>query len=218
MMRIFSASFLAALLAVFAVAPGEADDTKQDSGFVALFNGKDLGGWKTHPDDKAEWKVVDGAITATGPVGHLFSERGDFENFVYRIEAKINDKGNSGQFFRTTFAKSYPDGYEAQINVTQGDAIKTGSLYPSFNRRMTNEQKEKFIVKKAPHKVDAWFTQEVTADGNHIVIKVNGQTTIDYVEEGNRFTKGHFAIQHHDPTCKIMVRKVEVKELPATKK
>jgi len=33
------------------------------------------------------------------------------------------------------------------------------------------------------------------------------------VDETNAFTKGHLAIQHHDPTCKVMVRKVEVKEL-----
>lgn len=214
MTRLFlaAAAFAAVTLAV------QAEDAKKgDDGFVQLFNGKDLTGWKTHPDDKdAKWAVVDGAITASGPkAGHLFSERGDYTDFVYRMEAKINDVGNSGQYFRAKFARSFPPGYEAQINYGHRDPIKTGSLYPAFNRRLTAEQKAKITVLKPPHKPDEWFTQEVTAVGNHITIKVNGKTTVDFVDDSNAFTKGHFAIQYHDPTCKIAVRKVEVKELPA---
>ncbi len=207
----------AGLLAALAPAPA-ADPPKADGGFVQLFNGKDLTGWKTHPDDKdTKWAVVDGAITASGPrAGHLFSERGDYTDFVYRMEAMINDVGNSGQYFRAKFQKSFPPGYEAQINVGHRDYIKTGSLYPAFNRRLTAEQREKLIVRKAPHNADEWFTQEVTAVGNHIVIKVNGSTTVDFVDETNAYTKGHFAIQYHDPTCKIKVRKVEVKELSSS--
>src|SRR5579871_1788539 len=91
-----------------------ADDKKADStdtkGWVQLFDGKSLKGWKTHPDDKAKWEVVDGILVGTGPAGHLFSERDDYENFEYRIEAKINDKGNSGQYFRADFAKAFPTG------------------------------------------------------------------------------------------------------------
>jgi hypothetical protein len=221
-------SVMVAVIGIAAL-PVVAADTKSDStGFVQLFNGKDLTGWKSHPDDKTKWEVKDGAFTASGPAGHLFSERGDYENFVYRVEAKINDGGNSGQYFRATFAKGFPPGYEAQINATYTrDPIKTGSLYPGFirGRATTDEEKakrqklrDKVIIKEAPHKADEWFTQEVTAEGNHIIIKVNGKTTVDIVDEGNAFTKGHFAIQHHDPTCKIMVRKAEVKELPPSKK
>src|SRR5882724_1569668 len=58
------------------------DDKKTDTGWVQLFNGKDLTGWKTHPDDKARWKVEDGAIVGEGPAGHLFSEKGDYTNFI----------------------------------------------------------------------------------------------------------------------------------------
>ncbi len=72
------------------------DDAKE--GWVQLFNGKDLTGWKAHPDDKAKWEVKDGILIGSGPKGHLFSEKGDYENFRYRVEAMINDHGNSGQF------------------------------------------------------------------------------------------------------------------------
>src|SRR5207247_1480947 len=88
------------LLASFAAVQG--GDKKSDSKdkWVQVFNGKDLTGWKTHPDDKATWEVKEGVLVGTGPAGHLFSERGDYVNFRFRIEAKINDKGNSGQYFR----------------------------------------------------------------------------------------------------------------------
>src|SRR5262252_2061058 len=90
-------------------------DKKSDSKdeWVQLFNGKDLKGWKTHPDDKAKWEVKDGAIVGTGPAGHLYSDRGDYENFHLKFECKINDKGNSGQYVRAKFGKGFPRGYEA---------------------------------------------------------------------------------------------------------
>lgn len=187
-----------------------ADDKKTDSKeWVQIFNGKDLTGWKTHPDDKAKWEVKDGILTGTGPVGHLFSERGDYENFRYRVEARINDGGNSGQYFRTAFGPRFPKGYEAQINSTARDPIRTGSLYfPQINE---------VLVKEQLHKPGEWFTQEVVADGNHIIIKVNGKTTVDWKDPKKTYMKGHFAIQQHDPGTTIEVRKIEVIELPARK-
>jgi len=206
-------------LAALLPATLSAEDKKaDDKGFVQLFNGKDLTGWKTHPDDKAKWEVKDNAIVGTGEAGHLYSDKADYENFHYRIEAKISDKGNSGQYFRTAYSKGFPKGYEAQINATGRDPIKTGSLYPAFDPKLSKEDREKLLVKEAPHKADEWFTQEVIADGNHIIIKVNGKTTVDFKDEKNTFTKGHFAIQQHDPGSTVHVRKIEVKELPATKK
>jgi hypothetical protein len=68
------------------------------------------------------------------------------------------------------------------------------------------------------HKPDEWFTQEVIANGNHIIIKVNGKTTVDFVDEKNTFPKGHFALQQHDPGTVVQFRKIEVKELPPTQK
>jgi hypothetical protein len=196
--------------------PSRAEDSKEE-GWVQLFNGKDLTGWKTHPDDKAEWKVEDGVIVGTGTAGHLFSERGDYQNFRYRVEAQISDKGNSGQYFRTQYAKAFPPGYEAQINSTGADKIKTGSLYPAFNRQLKGEALDKLLILDQLVKPGEWFTQEVIADGNHIIIKVNGKTTVDTIDEKNTYTKGHFAIQQHDPGSVVKVRKIEVKELPASK-
>src|SRR5262249_44497187 len=119
-------------------------------GWVKLFNGKDLTGWKSHPNSPGEWKVEDGAIVGRGKkTSHLFSERGDYENFHYKIEAKISDKGNSGQYFRTQFGPGFPKGYEAQINSNFPDPQKTGSLYGLVP------------IKEMLVPPDTWFTQEV---------------------------------------------------------
>jgi hypothetical protein len=236
MKRLLACAFAAVALAAWAAPMGQitAQEKKiDDKDWVQLFNGKDLSGWKAHPESPGVWEVKEGAIVGSGTkASHLFTERGDYENFRYRLEAKISDKGNSGQYFRATFAPGYPPGYEAQINSTHSDAIRTGSLYPSFLPKMTKEEREMFLekakilVKEQLVKPDEWFTQEVIADGNHIQIFVNGKKTVDFVEETNKYTKGHLAIQGHDafkdkegkvyPTI-ITVRKAEVKELPPTK-
>jgi hypothetical protein len=203
--RLTAAGLLTAALATLALLPagGAADSSKSaEMGFVQLFNGKDLTGWKTHPDDKAKWTVEDGVLVGRGEKGHLFSERGDYENFVYRVEAMINDHGNSGQYFRTKFGKSFPKGYEAQINSTHGDPVRTGSLY-NFVR-----------VFDRLHKPDEWFTQEVIAVGNYITILVNGKQTVEFVDKKNTYMKGHFALQQHDPGTVVKFRKIEVLELP----
>jgi hypothetical protein len=187
-----------------------ADNKKDDDkGWVQLFNSKDLEGWKTHPADKAKWEVKDGILIGSGPAGHLFSKRGDYKNFHYRVEAKINDGGNSGQYFRTQFGPSFPKGYEAQINSTHRDPVRTGSLY-NFGKDAT--------VTEMLVKPDEWFTQEVIAVGNHIIIKVNGKTTVDFIDKKNTYAKGHFALQQHDPGTVVQFRKIEVKELPPSKK
>ncbi|MCY2949172.1 MAG: DUF1080 domain-containing protein [Planctomycetota bacterium] len=198
----FSCRAIAALSLIGLAGFATAQD-KPEGGFVQLFNGKDLSGWKTHPDDKAKWEVEDGAIKGTGPAGHLFTERDDFTDLVYRIEAKISDKGNSGQYFRVKYAKAFPPGFEAQINSTGSDKVKTGSLYNVV---------KVYDILVPPN---TWFVQEVTAKGNHIVIKVNGKVTVDtkVTDPKFDFTKGHLAIQQHDPGSTVWVRKVEVKEI-----
>jgi hypothetical protein len=217
-------------------APRLAAAANEDEGWIPLFNGKDFTGWKipdppsgtftkgvkevkndagkvvafvgvTKKDNKeiTLWQIRDGMIVGGGPASHIFSEI-EAEDFHYRVEAKINDKGNSGQYFRTAFGPGFPKGYEAQINATGGDRIKTGSLYlPSV--------KEVLVLNIAPHKPDEFFTQEVIARGNHIQIFVNGKKTVDYMDPAKTYTKGHFALQGHDPGSVMTFKKVEYKPL-----
>jgi hypothetical protein len=205
-------------LAAVLARPAAAEDPKNDdTGWVQIFNGKDLTGWKVYPSGTGKWRVEDGVLIGSGPASHLFTERGDYENFRYRVEAKINDHGNSGQYFRAQFGPGFPQGYEAQINSTHRDPIRTGSLYPGGGLKVPRADYRKICVFKQLHKPDEWFTQEVIAIGNHIVIKVNGHTTVDFVDKNNTHMKGHFALQQHDPGTVVSFRKIEVKELPAGK-
>ena len=200
------------LLGVLAVPALAADEAPTK--WVKLFNGKDLSGWEVYPSGTGQWVVQSGAIVGTGPASHLFTKRADYTDFHVRAECWISDKGNSGLYFRTKFGPGFPKGYEAQINATHTDKIRTGSLYPSFNP--SKEDRQKIVVlNDAPHKPDEWFTQEVTAVGNHIIIKVNGKKTVDFVDPQNTYTKGHFALQQHDPKTVVKFRKIEYKELPS---
>ncbi len=139
-------------------------DARADEGkWVALFDGKTLSGWSTADGTPSTWKVENGEIHGSGPVSHLFSPRGDYKNFRYKAEIKIADKANSGMYFRTEKGPGFPNGYEAQINSTHTDRVRTGSLY---------NLAKVYDVLVPP---DTWFTQEVEAVGDHITIKVNGK-------------------------------------------
>ncbi len=217
-----------------------AEDKKDNDGYVALFNGKDLTGWKIPEPPSGQfdsvekkmvdgkvvafigktkagkdvtlWRVEDGVIIGGGPASHIFSERGDYENFHFRVEVKINDKGNSGQYFRTAFGPGFPKGYETQINATHTDQVKTGSLYPAGS--LAKYKKDITVMNTAAHKADEFFTQEVIAIGSKITIKVNGKVTLDAWDDPDQtFKKGHFALQGHDPGSIMTFRKIEVKEI-----
>ena len=57
-------------------------------------------------------------------------------------------------------------------------------------------------------------SREVIAEGNHIVIKVNGKTTADCRDEERRFTRGNFALQQYNTRTVAEFRTIEIKELP----
>src|SRR5262249_29951166 len=92
---------------------------EENRGWVQVFNGRSLDGWKKHDREGGTWKVVDGLLTGSSPQrSHLFTERDDYENFHFRVRARINAGGNSGQYFRAAYdlVGGFPPGYEAQIN------------------------------------------------------------------------------------------------------
>src|SRR5262249_40902239 len=110
------------------------DDAKESGGFLSLFNGKDLTGWRSLTASKAGWEVKDGVLVGSGGLRYLFNDGTTYENFHLRVEAMINDGGNSGVFFRAPFgpttAQGHPaSGFEAQINISHKDPHKTGSLF-----------------------------------------------------------------------------------------
>jgi hypothetical protein len=89
------------------------------------------------------------------------------------------------------------------VENTSPDPQKTGSLY-NFSR--VTEQ----LIPD-----DAWWTQHIIADGNHIVIKVNDKTVVDTVEAKNTYTKGYLALQQHNAGSVVQFRNLMMRPLPA---
>ncbi len=195
-------------------APSGAAD-RPTEGWVSLFDGKSIESWTALPLSKQEskWEVKGGLIEGSGSQSMLFSPRGDYKNFKFRAELKINDKGNSGMYVRALKKPSFTDGYEIQVNATHSDPIKTGSLYTLVH------------LFKAPVPPDTFFVQEVeVADVNYrgkvvtrFRISVDGEMLYEYLDHDRLFKEGYFAFQQHDPGSRVTIRKVEVMELPETK-
>ena len=194
-----------------------------DRGFVPLFDGKSLDGWTAQDPATAAaaFKVEDGTIVCNGPFTHLFYSGkvndAKFKIFELRAEFKMGPTSNSGIFFHTENPggkKKVEKGYECQIcgDSYTKDPKKTGSLYDIED------------VKESPAKDGEWATYVIRVEGKHIVLQVNGKTTVDYTEpdppnrkkgrEGRVISSGTFALQAHDPVSKVWFRNIRVKVLP----
>ncbi|MBV6433938.1 MAG: hypothetical protein IANPNBLG_04172 [Bryobacteraceae bacterium] len=187
----------AALLVPAAGAP----PTPGKDGWVSMFDGKTLNGWKA-ADNPESWTVRNGAITGDGERSHLFWMGEQCENCEFRAEIRLNHGGNSGMYFRAEFVPGWPNGYEAQVNNSHKDPVRTGSLYN--------------LVKVYDQLVpdNTWWTQDIIANGNHIIIKVNGKVTADYVDEKRLHRKGYLALQQHNKGSVVEYRNLMFRKLP----
>ena len=236
---------LAACLALAAlVPPAFSQEKKSSDGFIPLFNGKDLSGWalpnpsgkyvtvnaKTNDagkvvayvgklaDGKEDtcWRVEDGLLVGGGEMTHLYAKP-EVEDFHLRVVVKVNDGGNSGIFFRAGMRQGVPRGFEAQVNATHKDPVKSGSLYPNAEFGMEKFRKENCVMNKAAHGPDEFFTEEIICEGPKVRILVNGQQTVDWTDPMDdpkrHFTKGYFAVQAHDPGSVMTFQTIEYKPL-----
>lgn len=194
----------------------------QEAGWISLFNGKDLTGWKSN--EKGEgltgiFTVEDGMIKASGGRAHMFYMGPDgnasFKNFELKAKFMTKPGSNSGIYFHTVFQeKNWPDkGFECQVNATHKDHIKTGSLYHVVN-----------VMDNAPNKDNVWSEYDIKVEGKHVILKVDGQTTVDWVQpddwkspKGHKdrvLDKGTFALQAHDPNSTTYFKDIYLKVLP----
>lgn len=171
-----------------------------------MFDGKSIekSGWKANENPES-WTVEDGTIKGSEKASHLFWMKEECENCEFKADVRIMDGSNSGMYFRTAFGPGFPKGYEAQVNATHRDPVKTGSLY-NFHKNL-----------ESPSKPGEWFTQHIIADGNHIIIKVNDKVITDYVDEKNTYTKGYLALQQHDPKSTVYYKNLMYRKLPPKK-
>lgn len=192
-------------------------DQASEEGWISLFDGKSLDGWKAN-ENADTFKVEDGEIVVHGPRSHLFYvgsvQNHDFKDFDLKADVMTKAGSNSGIYFHTKYEDTgWPSqGFEVQVNNTHRDPKKTGGLYDILDNF------------EAPAKDDEWFTEEVIVRGKHVVIKVNGKTITDYTEPenytpkpnhpGRKFDQGTFALQGHDPMSEVHYKNIRVKPLP----
>jgi 3-keto-disaccharide hydrolase len=172
-----------------------------DDGWISMFDGQTLANWKAN-DNPQSWNVKDGAIVGDGEKSHLFWMTGQCKDCEFKADVKISDGGNSGMYFRTAFGPGFPKGYEAQVNSTHSDPVRTGSLYGFV----------KVYDRLVPP--DTWFNQHIIARGNHIIIQVNDKKVVDFVDEKNTFTEGYLALQQHNKGSVVEFKNLLMKPLP----
>ncbi|MFO1438753.1 MAG: DUF1080 domain-containing protein [Verrucomicrobiaceae bacterium] len=224
-----------AAFAAFTLVSSAADN----DGWTSMFNGKDLTGWKSNDEVPGVFTVENGELKVSGGRAHLFytGPNGDakFQSFELKMKVKTTPGSNSGVYFHTRYQdKGWPDaGYECQVNSTHTDPKKTGSLYGVINiLALLDGQKEpeggKHIkVPMAPSKDDEWFDYNIKVEGKHIILKVNGQITVDFIEPegwdpatalknmpGRKLSEGTIAIQGHDPKSTTFYKDMFIKALP----
>jgi len=202
------------LLAAIALGSGQsavAQEAADKPEWISLFDGKTLDGWKKVGSDNSTWKVVDGAMQGSGAASMLVSTTAPYVNFRYRVELKINDGGNSGVYFRTKPEPGFTDGYEAQVDSTHSDPIRTGSLYGMCHVYTRLVEPDTFFTYEIEVRDAVWRGRPVT----RIKVTVDDNELYEYLDFDRQFDEGHFAFQQHDPGSRVTIRKVEVMELPS---
>jgi WD40 repeat protein len=171
-------------------APTVARPAEDDqAGWVPLFNGKDLTGWRRHAAQPAGWEAQDGEIIVTGPTSHLYTVRDDFTDFRLRLEVLLEPGDDNTLFVRSGFGPSpagrgwFPDGYPIHL---QAEPVKAGQ----------------------------WRRVEVIARGSRIQTRIDGRTIEDFENRLSRLPQGRIALQHVGRGTKVRFRRIEARESP----
>jgi Domain of Unknown Function (DUF1080) len=199
-----------ATLALGLAALSYAPQAWSDNGWVTLFDGKSLDNFNKMGD--ANWRIEDGMIVADRGNGFLVSKN-DYKDYEIRAEFWVEADSNSGIFIRCTDpSKVGADNcYEVNIWDARPDpSYGTGAI--------VNVAK----VDPMPHAAGKWNTFEIMAKGSTLTVVLNGQKTVDGVNDA-KLPNGRIALQHGlgvkdasgVPNDKGVVkfRKVEIKPL-----
>jgi hypothetical protein len=196
-----------------------------EPGFTPIFNGKNLDGWKLMDRNGAGYGVKDGVVFCEhGGGGNLFTEK-EYENFVLRFEFRLEPGSNNGIGIRAPY-----EGDAAymgmEIQVLDDTTKKYGPLQPwQHHGAIYNIVAPKVGFQKP---VGEWNQEEITADGRHIKVVLNGHTIVDAnlndVTNPETFARhpgmlrprGHIGFLGHNDYVEF--RNLRVKELPAKHK
>ena len=202
-----------------------AADQDVPKGFTALFNGKDLSGWKVPEGDNGHWKVVDGVIDydarSEGRGDKCLWTKRSFGDFVLRVDWRLKtDPGFQHPvpiILPDGSHKKGPDGKEVTVVIDDVDSgiylrgssksqvniwmwpIGSGEVYGyRTDRKMPPGVRAAVTPKKnADWPRWEWNTFEITMKGDRLWVKLNGEEVITNAELPGVPREGPIALQHH---------------------
>jgi hypothetical protein len=195
------------------------------AGFVSIFNGKDLTGWKIPAGDNGHWKVVDGVIdydagSEAATDKNLWTEK-SYKNFVARVDWRIKSTPYVSKNMRIVM----PDGHDKLdengkvITITAPDSdsgfilrgsgkaqlniwcwpVGSGEMYGYRTDPKTPPDVRAAATPKmnADKDIGQWNTFEVTAQGATVTVVLNGKTVIERITLPDLPAEGPLGLQHH---------------------
>jgi hypothetical protein len=127
---------------------------------IALFNGKDLTGWKALGEN--QWKVIDGVLTSAQSGANLVSEK-EFTDFKLHVKFRYKEGSNSGVYLRGRYEVQIIDNPKTDHPNSHLFGGVYGFLVPSEMPTL------------GPN---TWQTYDITLVGRMITIVANGKTII----------------------------------------
>lgn len=165
-------------------------------GWIALFDGESLYGWR--PQKAANFRVEEGAIVVDSGEQCLLCTTTQFSDYVLKLDFRADPETNSGIFLRTPPKPKNVNQACYELNIApQDNPFPTGSLV----------QREKVTGKGGD---DAWRTYEVTMEGGHVVIKLDGDQIMDYTD-ADPMGRGFIGLQHN--SGRVEFKNVKLKPL-----
>jgi hypothetical protein len=192
-----------------------------EEGFTPLFNGKDLTGWTLVGATGPGYIVENGNLVCPENGGGNLFTNAEYANFVLRFEFKLAEASNNGIGIRAPLeGDAAYQGMEIQI-LDHDAAAYRGRLKPA---QYHGSIYDVFPAKTGYLKpTGQWNREEITADGRHIVVRLNGATIVDAnldsvtdpailkKHPGLARASGHIGLLGHD--SRVEFRNFRVKRL-----
>ena len=133
---------------------------------IALFNGKDITGWKAlNPAAPLTWTVQDGVLRNAPPTSDILSEQ-KFWNFELHVDFRIVEHSNSGIGLRGRYEIQILEDYGQPVN-THGAGALYSRIAPAVN---------------ASKPAGEWQSYDIRLVGRDLTVVFNGKKVLDKVE------------------------------------
>ena len=185
-------------------------EAERAEGFVSLFDGKTLNGWFPRTPGVESFEVRDGCIEWVRKGADALLSRDRYDNFVLRLEWKIEKGGNNGVWLRGPRAtRSSKLGFEFQMmgdsDIPEPTAESTGSVYRVLPAKALAARPE-----------GEWNEVEIMLNGPHYQATLNGVQIQDvnfdeHPELSWRLRKGFICLSDHGSPA--WFRNIRVKKL-----